>query len=517
MKHNKSEDRILETEKGESVVIKAGTIGSAGGYGVVYQGQLLDGTCVAVKFMAKTFTRDVRSRRNFEKRFEHEIAMLKKLNRLAKKSPNMLFHCKENHWVIPQQFPKYYGCGKYGRDRFYVMEWLEPFDILSFKTEDERYHFADGLCESVYWLHSVGYVHCDLKPSNIMVRPGRGSLACDRYVCVDFGTIHRLEQPAGEGAPPRPRHATLSVIDGIRYYPHTPGYADPMENRHTAHFDIYSIGQVLRDMFKRDVPATWARIITRCTCLWWKYRYQNVEELQYDISHMNDIRRDMYYAFRHDDNMRKLERQYPGCIHMGLLDADSQVTWDEIIYKGVQSDQDDVTEWFIGDLENQLRHHGFSQQRLYGARFSVSDELILPAGVLLRISGGVNFTGSIRGEEGAVIVLEDGATLHNTAEVSSTKEIYIVTEGAYLDFRGLPKDNKPETVLDRVFRSHHDNSYIQFSGVDSIFEIRQGDADRAEALMLPAKFKHELVAYLKSSGAEDGEIDGWSLKTAYRP
>ena len=51
-------------------------------------------------------------------------------------------------------------------------------------------HIADRLAD----LHSAGYVHRDLKQSNVMWQP-----QCNRWTLIDFGLVTRIGQPAKIG------------------------------------------------------------------------------------------------------------------------------------------------------------------------------------------------------------------------------------------------------------------------------------------------------------------------------
>ncbi|MBQ8060080.1 MAG: protein kinase [Prevotella sp.] len=103
----------------------------------------------------------------------------------------------------------------------------------------ERRRAAVALAEAVAYLHSRGVVHRDLKPQNIMVRPGGG------IVIIDFGLADT------------PSHLTLKQSAG------TPRYMAP--EQHTAALsadprnDIYSLGVIYREM-----RLGWPAVVSRC-------------------------------------------------------------------------------------------------------------------------------------------------------------------------------------------------------------------------------------------------------------
>lgn len=80
------------------------------------------------------------------------------------------------------------------------------------------------------------------------------------------------------------------LYDGRRYYPHTPGFADPLAERHTVHADIYSIGQTLREMFDDEIPTDWSHLINKCTCRRYDRRFQRVEEIADEICSLKERR-----------------------------------------------------------------------------------------------------------------------------------------------------------------------------------------------------------------------------------
>ena len=49
------------------------------------------------------------------------------------------------------------------------------------------------LIESVKAIHEAGFVHCDIKPDNIMERPN----SCHRPILIDFGSAHPIEENPG--------------------------------------------------------------------------------------------------------------------------------------------------------------------------------------------------------------------------------------------------------------------------------------------------------------------------------
>ena len=273
----KATKRQIEVRGLGTVTLEKGP-GNQGGYGAVFRGIFTDGeqeVAVAVKFLrtdapGPEYTEEMRQKDR--DRFSHEIDLLKKF--------------KKKHWdswkgerLAPMPlFPLFYGNGECNGTPFYVMEWLSPVNLLTLDTNDKRHAYVMDVCGAVDELHGAGYVHYDIKPSNIMMRSRDDGQV--EYVLVDFGSVHEVE--ASDGS----RRGGVSVSqlsDGRRTYPHTPGYADPLETLHTVNADIYAIGQVIRDTFPESVAPEWAGIIDKCTSRNRDYRYRNVADIIEDL------------------------------------------------------------------------------------------------------------------------------------------------------------------------------------------------------------------------------------------
>ena len=120
-------------------------------------------------------------------------------------------------------------------DPFFTMDLIEGVDFVTYvrsgSSADGRAHDARlraallQLGEGVHALHAAGKLHCDIKPSNVLVEAG------GRVVLLDFGLVHDARD---EG-----RHAAEG----------TPAYMAPEQARGAAceASDWYSFGLVLRD------------------------------------------------------------------------------------------------------------------------------------------------------------------------------------------------------------------------------------------------------------------------------
>lgn len=519
-----TDSRTLETSSGKVLFIDGNSY-VEGGFGRIFRAHFdCSPEPVAVKVMSEPDTKNLSvneaniAREDAVRRFKHEIFMLKKLNRLAKAKPNKLGHCDESHWILPQQFPRYYGEGQTSNgELFYVMEWLEPFDPLSLATEFDRVNFANGLCEAVHWLHSQGYVHCDLKPGNIMRRIGRGrtehpECRADYYAFVDFGTIHKKESPLKESEIRRDYQKSVSVGKGmVRSYPHTPGYADPTLDRHTIYFDIYSIGQILRDMFAEEVPLSWTYIINKCSSRRWNYRYKDVGELQKDIESLEGLRDEAYDVFKEDHDLKRLEWQ--NAVGDPSSSEFERTDWKALrgngwFKKGRRPRSKDAAWFWMLEVPKCLREIGAGHDR-----FWIQEPLELPENVTLVISGQFALVASIIGACSSGIILRDGVSFHNAAVQDSTGDaaVYIVCDGAYLNFPKhngrLPK-NRNE-ILRRVFQSPHDITHVEFGGPGAWMGLRRRSSIRAEETLLPKKLKKELVSFMKTGNLTIGQNWRW--------
>ena len=276
---NIPEGTILRSTKHGNVTLGK-CVPNLGSFGVVYKGTLSqegENIPVAVKFLAESDETSATDeiRRKERARFKHEIEMLE-------------MFCGEY-----EPFPIIFRNGTYHGVPFYVMEYLEPVNLLTLDTDDKRFEYVDEVCGAVEVLHNKGYVHYDIKPANIMIR--RGS-SVDQYVLADFGSVHKVETT---DSPILPSDKTISMLEnGSRMYPHTPGYADPLDDRHTVNSDIYAIGQVIRDTFSEEVSPTWARIIDKCTSRNTEYSYQSVSCI---IRDLNNLKRSAYSLAAADD------------------------------------------------------------------------------------------------------------------------------------------------------------------------------------------------------------------------
>lgn len=165
-------------------------------------------------------------------------------------------------------FPLFYGAGECD-GRFYIAEeLLEPITLPSDDTAVARYIL--GVAAGVEVLHRRGFVHRDLKPGNVLMRPATGE-----SVLIDMGLAK-----GGEDAP-QMHGEPLSVVDGRAVGVGTPGFSAPEQftgGKVSAATDIHALGVLVDACFKGKPPKAWADIIRRSTSSIPGQRYASVTE-----------------------------------------------------------------------------------------------------------------------------------------------------------------------------------------------------------------------------------------------
>ena len=133
-----------------------------------------------------------------------------------------------------------------------------------FSPEETR-KIVRQVCKALWVLHSIGAVHRDVKPENIILRG-------DEAVLIDFDAA-RLHKP---------EHSNDTQILG------TTGFAAPEQyglSQSDIRTDIYSLGVLINVMLTGQHPSKklaegrMGRIVTRCTQVNPKKRYQSVLQL----------------------------------------------------------------------------------------------------------------------------------------------------------------------------------------------------------------------------------------------
>ncbi len=166
---------------------------------------------------------------------------------------------------------------------YLVMEYIDgvPIDAYCRAHALGRAALLDlfaSACAAVAFAHRQLIVHCDLKPSNLLVTTD------GRPILLDFGIAQLIDRVGGDAAP----QVLPTPASAIAY---TPRYASP-EQRHGARVttasDIFSLGIVLRELLQLDEHRDLATrelqaLIAKATHADPLQRYASVDALCDDI------------------------------------------------------------------------------------------------------------------------------------------------------------------------------------------------------------------------------------------
>jgi TolB-like protein/tRNA A-37 threonylcarbamoyl transferase component Bud32 len=180
-----------------------------------------------------------------------------------------------------------YDLGESEGTHFITMEYVRGEDLKSFIHRSGKLavgtavRIAEQVCEGLSEAHKLGVVHCDLKPSNIMI-DSEGSARI-----MDFGIARSLREEGVTGA---------GVVVG------TPRYMSPeqLEGRDVDQgSDIYSFGIILHEMATGRVPPEGAapfvvgvkhkdldRIISKCLEKEKEKRYRDAGEILSELKNI---------------------------------------------------------------------------------------------------------------------------------------------------------------------------------------------------------------------------------------
>ncbi len=220
----------------------------SGGFADVYRAKDAHGAAVAVKILHKL---DDKSRARFER--ESEI-----LSRIK-------------HTNIPRLL----GFGSCGNRPYMVTELLKGYELP--KSDRKVAAFLKQIISAVDGLHRHGYVHRDIKPTNILARED------GTPVLIDFGLACPVSAEERE-------KAALSVEDGKAVAVGTAGYAAPeqFDGRGVGpQADVHSIGMLIKSCFDDKMSSCWDRIYRKATVSDPKSRYQTMAALRRAIVRRN--------------------------------------------------------------------------------------------------------------------------------------------------------------------------------------------------------------------------------------
>ncbi len=132
-------------------------------------------------------------------------------------------------------------------------------------TPQQTRRIALQLCRGLYVLHSLGWIHRDIKPDNVIV-------SAQRAVLIDFDAARTYDHSKTQDT---------QILGTVGYAP--PEQYGISETDYRA--DIYSMGVLINEMLTCQHPSKqlaggrWGRIVSRCTMIHPNKRYHSVKEL----------------------------------------------------------------------------------------------------------------------------------------------------------------------------------------------------------------------------------------------
>ncbi len=195
------------------------TIGT-GGMAVIYKAQdMMLERPVALKILKKELSQDL----SFQNRFRQE----------ARASARLI------HPNIVTTFD--FG---YDRDRLYiVMEYVDGRELKEMMESDERISFSDAIeylrqtCRGLSYAHQQGFIHCDIKPQNLLITNEKVLKITDFGIARALDTISREEQ--------------ADVVWGSPYYLSPEQASGKAPSPAT---DLYSLGVIAYELFSGSLP-----------------------------------------------------------------------------------------------------------------------------------------------------------------------------------------------------------------------------------------------------------------------
>ena len=382
----------------------------------------------------------------------------------------------------PDLIPRVLDSGAVDGRPFFVMENLHKLSWSLDRSDEQglpdmaesRILFFRKLIESIRAVHDAGFVHCDIKPENIMQRPDT-----HRPILIDFGSAHPIE--SDEVFPRATNRNWIELTQKSGAF--TPGYDAP-EDAFTIQKDIFAIGQVIRDSFKQAVPFEWMEIIGRCVSRKPRFRYDSLAALAKDISLVERRRRKRYWEMRKEKIAEQREVEH------SLADAlQVVVPRDRVLHLDERLSNAERTVFKVEFPANERLH------------YVVNEPICLRENTILIISGKGMLDADISGPDSSVVVLRDYAVLHNTSDALPPENelmYVIVGPGSYLNFTELRSDQYRAFFPDhrrRILRDIDATTSFRFGGPETFSGIEKETLDAIRGSRLPESYKKTLLDF----------------------
>ena len=452
---------IVATGKHDSYKV-VGCLGS-GGFGAIYTVRRVGDNLLAVLKMST----EVKKNGLGGERIRREAWVMR---RCGKDNPDLI--------------PRVLDSGAVDGRPFFVMENLHKLSWSLDRSDEQglpdmaesRILFFRKLIESIRAVHDAGFVHCDIKPENIMQRPDT-----HRPILIDFGSAHPIE--SDEVFPRATNRNWIELTQKSGRMAFTRGYDAP-EDAFTIQKHIFAIGQVIRDSFKQAVPFEWMEIIGRCVSRNPRFRYDSLAALAKDISLVERRRRKRYWEMRKEKIAEQREVEH------SLADAlQVVVPRDRVLHLDERLSNAERTVFKVEFPANERLH------------YVVNEPICLRENTILIISGKGMLDADISGPDSSVVVLRDYAVLHNTSDALPPENelmYVIVGPGSYLNFTELRSDQYRAFFPDhrrRILRDIDATTSFRFGGPETFSGIEKETLDAIRGSRLPESYKKTLLDF----------------------
>lgn len=452
---------IVATGKHDSYKV-VGCLGS-GGFGAIYTVRRVGDNLLAVLKMST----EVKKNGLGGERIRREAWVMR---RCGKDNPDLI--------------PRVLDSGAVDGRPFFVMENLHKLSWSLDRSDEQglpdmaesRILFFRKLIESIRAVHDAGFVHCDIKPENIMQRPDT-----HRPILIDFGSAHPIE--SDEVFPRATNRNWIELTQKSGRMAFTRGYDAP-EDAFNIQKDIFAIGQVIRDSFKQAVPFEWMEIIGRCVSRNPRFRYDSLAALAKDISLVERRRRKRYWEMRKEKIAEQREVEH------SLADAlQVVVPRDRVLHLDERLSNAERTVFKVEFPANERLH------------YVVNEPICLRENTILIISGKGMLDADISGPDSSVVVLRDYAVLHNTSDALPPENelmYVIVGPGSYLNFTELRSDQYRAFFPDhrrRILRDIDATTSFRFGGPETFSGIEKETLDAIRGSRLPESYKKTLLDF----------------------